>query len=111
AGCGSHPRADSPPPCADTPRCLWERHLRRPSPPAEPAKRFQDQILKLNGFVKRYCQIKWTFSTILVQNNSLILLKYNSQAKMDPDTHRINHPVVREIEFPVQVEMRPGGGR
>src|SRR5271163_2439778 len=58
------PRAGSPRLCADAPRRLRQRHLRRPSSPAESTKRLEHQILKLNGFSKPYCQIKWIFPSI-----------------------------------------------
>ena len=32
--------------------------------PAESTKRLEHQILKLNGFSKPYCQIKWIFPSI-----------------------------------------------
>jgi hypothetical protein len=75
------PRAGSPLLCADAPR-----HLRCPSSPAESTKRLKHQILKLNGFSKPYCQIKWIFPSITAPIKRLILLKANSHAKMAPDT-------------------------
>jgi hypothetical protein len=46
----------------------------------------EHQILKLNGFSKPYCQIKWIFPSIMTPIKSLMLLESNSHAKMAPDT-------------------------
>jgi hypothetical protein len=35
------------------------------SPSSEFTKRYEWQILKLTGFVERYCQIKWIFPSIM----------------------------------------------
>jgi hypothetical protein len=61
------------------------RH-RRPSPPADWVKRLGYQILRLNGFVNLYSQVKWIFSTKMAQHKALVLFKLNSHAKMAPDT-------------------------
>ena len=45
------------------------------------------QILKLTGFVERYCQIKWIFPSIMASIKRLILQKTHSHAKLAPDTH------------------------
>jgi hypothetical protein len=52
-------------------RCPRERRLRRPSPFAKSTKRLEFQILKLNGFCNPYCQIKWTFRSMMTPIKSL----------------------------------------
>jgi hypothetical protein len=42
-------------------------------------------ILKLNGFGKPYCQLKWIFSGFVAAAKSLIFLKWHFHAKMAPD--------------------------
>jgi hypothetical protein len=86
------PRAGSPLLCADAPR-----HLRCPSSPAESTKRLKHQILKLNGFSKPYCQIKWIFPSITAPIKRLILLKANSHAKMAPDSGLIFDPASARV--------------
>jgi hypothetical protein len=44
------------------------------------------QILRLNGFVNPYSQVKWIFSTKMAQHKALVLFKLNSHAKMAPDS-------------------------
>jgi hypothetical protein len=43
------------------------------------------QILRLNGFVNLYSQVKWIFLTKMAQHKALVLFKLNSHAKMAPD--------------------------
>jgi hypothetical protein len=45
-----------------------------------------DQILRLNGFVNPYSQVKWIFSIKMARHKALVLFKLNSHAKMAPDT-------------------------
>lgn len=46
-------------------------------------------ILKLNGFRKPYCQLKWIFSGLMAPAKSLIFLKWHFHAKMAPDTRAL----------------------
>ena len=48
-------------------------------------KRLECPILRLNGFVNLYSQVKWMFSTKMAQHKALVLFKLNSHAKMAPD--------------------------
>jgi hypothetical protein len=57
------------------------------SPPAESTKRLEHEILKLNGFSKSYCQVKWIFQSIMAPIKSLNFLKTHSHAKLAPDSH------------------------
>jgi hypothetical protein len=50
------------------------------------------QILRLNGVVNPYSQVKWIFSTKMAQHKALVLFKLNSHAKMAPDTGRRGSP-------------------
>jgi hypothetical protein len=53
---------------------------------ADLAKTLGGKILRLNGFVNRYSQVKWIFSTKMALHKALVLFKLNSHAKMAPDT-------------------------
>ena len=77
--------ASSPPPFAAAPGRLRER-LPRSSPPADLAKTLGGKILRSNGFVNRYSQVKWIFSTKMALHKALVLFKLNSHAEMAPDT-------------------------
>jgi hypothetical protein len=48
-------------------------------------KTLSGQVLRLNGFVNPYSQIKWIFSTKVARHKALVLFKLNSHAKMAPD--------------------------
>jgi hypothetical protein len=61
---------------------LFMTHRRLPISP----KPWDVGILKLNGLVKRYSQIKWIFSIEVAKDKSLISFNRNSHAKMAPDT-------------------------
>jgi hypothetical protein len=58
-------------------------HRRLPISP----KPWDVRILKLNGLVKRYSQIKWIFSIEAAKDKWLISFNRNSHAKMAPDSH------------------------
>jgi hypothetical protein len=77
----SSPRADNALPCGDA-----RRRPRHSSPLAISAKPWDARILKLNGLVKRYSQIKRIFSIEVAKDKSLISFNRNSHAKMAPDS-------------------------
>jgi hypothetical protein len=68
------PKGGTPPPFASSPGRLQDRPP-LPSPLADLVNTLGGQILTLNGFVNRYSQVKWIFSTKLAQHKALILLK------------------------------------
>jgi hypothetical protein len=57
-----------------------------PSRCAKSASTFVAEILNLDGFGMRYCQIKWIFRSIMAPTPPLISLKWNSHAKKAPDS-------------------------
>jgi len=64
-------------------------------PALDVVKTLGGQILKLNGFVNPYSQVKWIFSIKMAQDKALVLLQLISHAKMASDRLRTATPAKR----------------
>jgi hypothetical protein len=84
-------------------------HRRLPISP----KPWDVQILKLNGLVNRYSQMKWIFSIEITKDKSLISFNRNSHAKMAPDSRAggaSSSGAVNSLPGPHQVFVEPSMG-